>query len=402
MSEFYVYDTNRTFLGPLEEYESIQWLDHYQDAGEVAIVAGITERNRELLVEGHRIFNTDELTVAKILEVELQTANPEDGGIPRIIARCALTSRLLDDRVVMATENVINVEEAMYSIYTKNRRALPIGVAAAKGYGERTSMEITWHSVLDAEKTLAQTSGMGFRVTFDPETATETFEVYRGTDRTAYDDYVGHIGTDVDNLAGLQYITGSFDFKNVAIVAGEDSGTSRKVRTVSLGTVSGEDRRELYVDARDLQSEYQVATPTGEKDSNGNPMYSYEQKTYSAAEYNTMLDTRGYEKLAEQLRTLSIECSVSQRSIVYGIDYSLGDRMPIRVPEFDLELSAVIMSVQRNYSLEEDNTISVTLGDFQVRTTYGAPWKWLDGLKKTWNGWEALRYTWAEFEHTRY
>lgn len=261
MSNFYIYNAVRERIGVLQHDDAVQWLENYQSPGEVKIEAQATPDNYAMLVEGNRIFNTDTNTVARICYVAVVQDETED----LITARADITSELLSDRVVMATENVTNVEDAMYSIYSKNRRGLPIDVGNSEGFTEREDAELTWGSVLDAEKKLAEVSGLGFTVLFDPETGAELFKVYKGVDRSNEQSpgYVGYFGTDVGNIQNISVTSGTTDYKNVAVVAGAGEGAAREVRIVSLGSVSGENRRELYVDARDLQKEYQAAIPTG-------------------------------------------------------------------------------------------------------------------------------------------
>lgn len=363
MSNFYVYNAARERIGILQHDDAVQWLENYQSPGEVKVDAQATKNNLAMLIDGNRIYNTDTNTVARICHSDIVQTESEE----LITVRADITSELLSDRVVMATEHATNVEAAMYSIYNKNRRALPLAVGSAEGYTERADMEITWGSVLDAEKKLAEVSGLGFTVLFDPETGAETFKVYKGVDRS--DDlnpgYVGYFGTDVGNIQNVSVTSGTTDYKNVAVVAGAGEGADREVRIVSLGSVSGENRRELYVDARDLQREYQVATPTGEVDEKGNPIYHYETRIYTDAEYYAMLDTRGMEKLAEHLRTFSITCDIAQNNIAYGEDYNLGDRMPVKLPEYGIYASARISSVTMIYE-REGNKIVALLSEFEL------------------------------------
>jgi hypothetical protein len=363
VSNFYVYDTDRIRIGLLQHGDSAQWLELYQANGEVKIDAQVTEANLALLVGGNRVYNPDTDTVARISHVDIIQTDTEE----LIVARADITSELLDDRVVMATETITNIEAAMYSIYSKNQRALPIAVGAARGYTEQTNMEITWNSVLDAQKKLAEVSGLGFKVVFDPETGAETFTVYKGVDRTdeTTADYVGYFGTDVGNIANVTVTSGTTDYKNVAVVAGAGEGSSRRVRIVSLGPFTGEDRHELYVDARDLQQDYQVSTPTGEYDSNGNPIYNYETRTYSDAQYNAMLDARGMKKLAEHLQTFSITCDITQNNIQYRTDYNLGDRIPVKLPEYGIYATARISSVTMIYEREGDKIVAI-LSEFEL------------------------------------
>lgn len=363
MSNFYVYDASRVRIGKIQHDESIQWLENYQSPGEVKIVTRVTPDNLIFLVEGNRIYNTDSNTVAIIVHAEIT----EDEDKSTIVARAALTAMLLDDRVVMATENTKNVEQGMYQIYSRNRRDLSIGIGTPKGYTESIETQTTWNSVLDAEKKLAEVSGLGFLVQFDPETSGETFKVYKGVDRSidGSENYVGYFGTDAGNIKKVEVVTGVSNYKNVAIVAGEDKGTSRVVRTVSLFNVSGDDRKELFVDAKDIQSQTQTAIDTGEKDKYGNPVYTYQTKTYTTAEYNALLDNRGYEKLAEHLPDLRVTCEIEQTNIKYGVDYFLGDRMPIKLTRYNIHASAIVSSVNLVYEASGKKIVA-TLSDFKL------------------------------------
>lgn len=363
MSNFFIYNTAHERIGMLQHYDAVQWLENYQSPGEVKIDAQATQANFAMLIEGNRIYNTDTNTVARICHVDFVQTESEE----LITVRADITSELLSDRVVMATMQATVVETAMYAVYSGNRRGLPLAVGSAEGYTERTDTEITWGDVLSAEKKLAEVSGLGFKVLFDPQTGAETFKVFKGIDRSddRSSNYVGYFGADVGNLQNVSVTSGTTDYKNVAVVAGAGEGNAREVRIVSLGTVSGENRRELYVDARDLQREYQVATPTGEYDSQGNPVYSYETRTYTDAEYYALLDARGREKLAEHLRTFSITCDIVQNNIKYGKDYNLGDRMPIKLPEYGIYASARISSVTMVYEREGNKTVAI-LSDFEL------------------------------------
>lgn len=363
MSNFYIYNASKERIGLLQHAESVQWLELYQSPGEVKITAQATEDNLAMLIDGNRIYNTDMDTSARISHIDLTQTESEN----LVTVRANMTLELLSDRVLMGTVNVTNAETAMYDIYGTNQRDLPIAVATAQGYTEQADTEVSWGSVLEAVQKIADISGLGYKVTFDPDTGTETFTVYKGVDRSndLTDDYVGYFGTDVGNITDVTVTSGTTDYKNVAVVAGAGEGADRTVRIVSLGVVAGENRREMYVDARDLQREYQIATPTGDVDENGNPIYGYTTGTYTDDEYNAMLDARGRERLAQQLKTFSITCNIAQNNITYGTDYRLGDRIPVKLPEYGIYASARIASVTMVYE-REGNKIIAILSEFEV------------------------------------
>ena len=80
---------------------------------------------------------------------------------------------------------------------------------------------------------------------------------------------------------------------------GEDSGSSR--RTLVIGTETGLLRRELYIDARDIQSD-------------------------KVSDYNAALKQRGLEQLAENTRTIAFDGEVeTTKMFVYGSSFFMGD-----------------------------------------------------------------------------
>lgn len=365
VSSFYLYNAQHERIGILEHEESVQWLEQYQGTGEVKIVARATQANIEKLVEGNRVTNTDSDTIALIVHKDIVSS--VDGK--SITARALPTIALLEERVLMGTEQIANAEAGIYSLYTRNRRGLPIETRTPVGYPDTAPMEVSWGSALAAVQSIATISKLGFKVVYSPESALETLVVYKGTDRTieGSEAYAGYFGTDVENIRNVTVSSGMNSFKNVAIVAGAGEGAARVVRIVSLGNPTAENRRELFVDARDLQKEYQVATSTGDVDANGNPVYSYETRLYTEAEYNAILDARGREKLAEHLRDFSITCDVDQHSIQYGVDYGLGDRMPLRLHEYGINAKATIIATTWVYERGGRKLVAV-LGDFELGT----------------------------------
>lgn len=105
-----------------------------------------------------------------------------------------------------------------------------------------------------------------------------------------------------DNVINSNYIDNISEMKNVTLVAGEGEGTSRK--SVIVGDKENLERRELFTDARDMQtSEYGTGT-----------------------KYTEALKTRGLNKLVENSRVTSYEGQVeATRQYVYGKDFFMGD-----------------------------------------------------------------------------
>lgn len=351
----YVYNASLERIGLVEDIRSLQWLSEYQDAGEVKLVCSATQKNTALLVDGNRLYCTEQSESAVIREVILE----DKGKDATLTVRAPFSVSRWADRIVMATENISGVEIGMLGLTTKHRRGLLGTTAAAKGFVAKTDTQITWGSVLAAEISLATASGLGFREHFAPETGVETFEVYQGTNRTTGNSYNGYFGDDIDNLSSLKIIQGSADWKNVAVVGGQGEGAARKIITVTLGRYAGDDRRELWVDAKDIVQTYQVATPDGQGG------YTYSEATYTESQYTALLEARGLEKLAAQLRTLEVSAALGQGLMRYGQDYFLGDIVPLKITRYGLRLSARVSAVRTVYE-KTGKSVNAILSDFAL------------------------------------
>jgi len=108
-------------------------------------------------------------------------------------------------------------------------------------------------------------------------------------------------------------------------------------------------RREIYIDARDLQSG------------------SDSDKPLSAEEYTAVLTTRGREKLAEHQLVQSFAATVRDRDATYtlGEDYFLGDTITVIDDRLGVAANAVVQAVTRSVS-REGESMELSLG-------YGQP-----------------------------
>lgn len=363
MYSLYVYDEDLLRQGVVEDIDSLQWLSLYAAAGEVKLVCAATDKNLDLLRRGRRLWCTEQPESAVIAQIEIS----DTGEKATMTVRAPLSTNRWARRVAMWTTLVKNVETAMYKLVNDNRRGLPGASAKPMGLTPVTDSQTSWGSVLESLEELAEAHGLGFRETFDPATGVEMFCVYQGTDRSSEgsDAFVGYLGDDIGNLADIRIVDSDVNWKNVAVVGGQDQGADRKVVTVTLGSWAGDERRELWVDAKDISTSYQVATPTGEVDEDGNPEYSYTKHTYTDAEYEALLRVRGLEKLAEKIKKLEVTADAGQDLMYYGQDYFLGDVLPLKLTRYGLRLAARLTGVRTIYEASGRNVV-LQLGDISI------------------------------------
>ena len=100
------------------------------------------------------------------------------------------------------------------------------------------------------------------------------------------------------NLLNSGWSFSDTDYANVALVQGAGEGDERATVWVGDVNATGADRRELYIDARDVQPE--------------------DGETSTSQSYLAKLADRGGEKLLAQLRTGSIEFDVDDDTLQVG------------------------------------------------------------------------------------
>lgn len=112
---------------------------------------------------------------------------------------------------------------------------------------------------------------------------------------------------------------------------------------------SGLSRREIFIDARDLQSDSDPENPL------------------TAEEYTAALTARGREKLAENqlVRSFSAEVRTYNPTYQYGEDFQLGDIITVTDERLGVTVDAVVQGAQRSVGSGAEG-LTLTLG-------YGQP-----------------------------
>lgn len=330
----------------MRSIKSLQWLEDYRDTGDVKLVCGLTQNNMQLLKRGARLVNTDRPHLVAVVD---SVTYDDDSKTGKLTVRAMFSASAWGHRVVMYTETVSNVEDGMLRIAANNRRGLACGIAEAQGFADTVDTQYTWGSVLDALRTLAASSTLGFYSRVDSD-MTETLTVYCGVDRTdPYSvDYVGHFSRAARNIAQLTVEDSDSDYYNCAIVCGQGEESARRIVRVDLS--NGAPLREIYIDARDIGAEYTITHADG----------TTEQKTRTAEEQDAALTARGIEKLAEHGLTFVAKASLRQTGLLFGRDYELGDILPL-VLDMPTRRTVAVRVISAKLIYETAKTVEITL-----------------------------------------
>lgn len=351
---FNILDKQLQPLGDIDNAISSIWDKHYRDEGYVEIYAAATPRSAELLKEGHYITRDDDPNVARIYSIATDTTE-DDGEV--IVAAAKFAHYVLGRRIIWNTTSTEgNAEQVARSLIVDNciaptdrqgnkmtARIIP-EIELGKVSGLSDTMEATQVSYANLREYILEicaTFHYGLRAIMNTYNTKIAIEFYTGTDRSYRQQKNAFVvfSQENENLLGFSYKYDESTTANAALVGGEGEGIDRKL--VQIGTASGLDRFEVFVDAKDVTSTVESSDGT--------------KTTYTAAQYNKLLEERG--RLNMTPASESFDASVDlTRSYQYRRDFDVGDIVTIYDQRAGVYVNVRLMSV-----LETDDASGYTL-----------------------------------------
>ena len=149
---------------------------------------------------------------------------------------------------------------------------------------------------------------------------------------------------DISNLARTSYERNTEQYMNHCYIAGEGEKENRKWfdydinSDVQLLNKNGFNRRELWIDARDIQSEQ-------------------DNKILTDAEYEVLIKQRVSQNAVENTEQKSYEATLTEQTKQYkfGVDYNLGDWCTILDTEYGLKIDVQIL--EATHTLQSNQEI---------------------------------------------
>ena len=215
------------------------------------------------------------------------------------------------------------------------------------------SKQVTCDNVYDFVTEVGETYNLGFSVNFYPREKRMVFKVDVPEDRTQTSTTNSPvlISTDLNDILTSYYSSSIQDEKNVAWIYGEERETETATYRVKAMTgdinLTGFERKELYVDARDLQS------------TTDNP-----DVPLTDEEYNSLLIDRGNLKLTEYRPTKAFEATVrvdENAQYQYGIDYKKGDKITVYDANLKVLADVTVSGFDETFT-SDGHTFSLILG----------------------------------------
>lgn len=301
------------------QFVSCIWSEGYNTIGSFCLELIDAAEYRKKIREDFYAGRSDRDTLMVIKTVEFR-----DG---RIIASGKQATEILDDVAMIGKIQAgTNIDTAVKNAYNESAKFRKLNFAETD-LGIKATHQISNASFWDVCSTLCADTDLGIRVKKAGAALLAEFYQPPENQNLIFSKQYG-------NLSEPEITLSTEGAKNYAIVLGQGEGDER-IRT-AVDMTDGQDRRELIVDAKDLQM------------GDGETMESYLKR----------LESRGIEKLLECQNVFS--CSFIPSEKDFGTKYDLGDVLTVHLGEYGLKLKArVAKFTQKSQNNRTETTIEV-------------------------------------------
>lgn len=370
-----VKDASRTTIGIIDVANSIIWHRVYYGVGDFEIYAQATPQNVELLKVGNYITRQNDEEIGVIEKINFDYSSI-DGYM--ITASGRFAKSILDRRLIYKLKETVNtptilrgnveiavrqlvLDNAINCSFNNRRNISILGLAALKNLtptivdeeNHATEKQVSYQNLMEYTDQVLQEYGMSANIIFNDGNKKLLYSVFMGTDRST-DNTNGNdpivFSIDYDNLNSSNYFYGIHGFKNEALIGGEGEGLERfftLLVTDPRDPPAGLQLRELFVDASDINREYEV-------EGQDNPV------RYTNAEYRALLNQEGQRELKENIiiETFNGNVNVEFGMHNYGVDYFLGDIVTVQDNYIDKYINTRITEATE---VQDENGYSVDL-----------------------------------------
>lgn len=343
--EIFVMDEAFQSLYNLDTFESLIWTERYNGCGNFEFYTPVNDKMLEVVDVIQKKMETKldcyawlkESETCMIIESLEITTDTETGNHLIVSGRgleSLLERRIIWDQTVLNGNLQNGVERLLNEAIINPKvsaRKMPnfLFEASSNEFIKTLSLraQYTGDNLYDTILTICDSYQLGFDVSLDQNNSF-VFSLKYGENRSYDQEKNPYVifSPNYENIINSDYLESAKTLKNVTLVAGEDEGTSRRTRIV--GAASGLSRRELYTDARDIQSETESGKLTDDQ-------------------YNALLDQRGSEELSKNIYTKVFTGEIeATKTFVYDRDFFKGDIVQI-VNEYGMESKVRVTEVVR-------------------------------------------------------
>jgi len=350
MMELYIFDRDLNFQGILESFFSLRWIRRYSKCGEFELHCSLTPETLELLQRENVILKKDDLEAGYI---EYRNLKHDRQGKEILVIKGKFLTGYLGRRIIWGIENLSTTAELAMRQLINNHAINPantdrkidmLTLGDLKGYTNNIDKQVSYKNLLETVEEISSTDGLGIRTLLDIENKQMIFDIYEGLNRTAEqsENAPAIFSREFENVLEQEYTDSFNNYRNTVLVAGEGEGVEREFVAIVNG--QGLDRYELFIDARDLQSEI-------------------DGTTIPIEEYREILKNRGISKLSEYKEIQTFESKINLRSnLTYKYDFDLGDIVTCTSKKWGITVDTRITEIEEVYE-ESGFDVNITFGN---------------------------------------
>lgn len=334
-------------------YESIIWNMQFFGSSEFELVVPGTPANIERFAVDLYLVRDEDMSAGEyhnvmVIEGRQLDYDIDKGWILTLTGR-GLKS-IVGRRVVWQQTNLNgNVETGIRQVITENiinpvdpnRKIANFVLDDVQGFTDTFDLQLLGENIAEWLESITPQYGIGWDVYI--KNNQYVFTLKKGTDRTYDQTAVTPVvfSPEFDNLISSTYSYEKQEFKNAAVVGGEGEGTNQRFATV--GTATGLDRFEGFVDGSSVSSNGEIIT---------------------LETYLKMLEDYGAEQLNGTAFIEKFEGQVIPDGLYdLNVDYFLGDLIQI---ENENGISAVSRITEIIFSEDENGwALTPTFGDWE-------------------------------------
>lgn len=321
--DIYLLNGNFEIVKIIDDFSSLIWRRKYNEPGDFELHCVHTLFSE--FVAAKYVYRPDRSEVGVIENYGL--------NFPSCFCKGRFLECLLADKIIYPAQTFSSKtqETIARSLIGTFLPDISLGTVNTPEIGNPVTTQVTGDNLMEYIYDRLVSVGASCSLTCDLSSGLLTFSVWKGTDCSTS----AIFSQEWDNLKSFSYEYSDKDYKNYAVVAGEGEGSARQY--VAVDHSDGGRRREIFIDARDLQQE----------------------ENESAEAYAARLALRGEEKLAQYEIVQKSDAEIdTESSLRYREDFDLGDVCTIKDDQHGIICQKRITECEEVY---ENGTFSLSV-----------------------------------------
>lgn len=326
-----VYNKDLTNFKEINHALSIQMEEHYNAIGKAIITLPIDDYNISAVENGGIIYDT-------VRDMSFVIRNHKyDTSRTTITTNAYTCNSLLNKRAIIQKNKIANIETGVRSVISGNLRGLPnIELGELNGFTDTIETILYGGQILDEITPILEAAKIGNRMRWDADRRVHVFELYKGRDLT---DGIHAVVFSEEYKTAKDLVIANDDsvFKNVIYVPGTLNDDAETEIVVEVGTASGDERFEKWLDRSFRQD-----------------------KEENESQFRERLRQIGLEEIARLVSRHTFSVSIDTKE--YGTTYKLGDVVSCVSQRFGVELKSRITSIKYTLDIGGEK-INLILGE---------------------------------------